>query len=66
MEKETIIIIWIILLVVGVYGGVKTESSNYSCDLGVEDKFCVWWHKTMIGGINEVFNEMGMDDFFGG
>jgi hypothetical protein len=65
MEKETIIILIIILLIVGFYGGAKTESANYFCDIGAEGVFCIWWHQTAIGGINEVFTEMGMDEFLG-
>jgi len=65
MESGWIVAIIIFLVVLGFYGGIKTEEANYSCDIGAEGTFCLWWHKTAVGEINEIFNEMGMEDFLG-
>jgi len=65
MEGKTIIIILILLLIIGFYGGYQTKQAGYSCDIGVDETFCLWWHQTEYGKFIETLEEIDKD-LFGG
>lgn len=59
------VIILLIILLIGFYGGQKTSTGSYNCDIGFEGTFCVWWHQTPFGEFDELMSE-GYNWLYGG
>ena len=57
-DYKGIIILIIVLFLVGLYGAGKTSENYYVCDFGLKGKFCIWWHQTEVGEMNQWISDM--------
>lgn len=65
MDSKTLVLIIIVIIIIGAFGGYKTKEVGYACDLGFDGKFCVWWHQTEIGEFQEFLGEVDQVMDFG-
>ncbi len=48
-----IIIVFIIILIWGIIGGIESNSIGVTCDIGIGDTLCWQWHTNTFGQISE-------------